>query len=73
MREKSKKEKDKVIILDTDKLSPEQVTQKIEEIITSLTDYSFKKMVKQPATQMNLMKFLKWIKQDINILRYYII
>jgi len=54
----SKKEKDKVIILDTNKASPEQVTLKVEDIISTLTDYSFEKQVKKPG-QTDLMKFLQ--------------
>lgn len=52
-----KKEKDKVIILDTDNLTPEHVTLKVEDIISNLTDYSFKKQIKQPATQMGIEDF----------------
>jgi len=54
----SKKEKDKVIILDTNEVSPEQVALKVEDIISTLTDYSFEKQVKQPD-QTDLMKFLQ--------------
>ena len=54
----SKKEKDKVIILNTDNLTPEQVSRKVESIISNLTNYSFKKQINQPG-QTDLMKFLK--------------
>ena len=47
-----------MIILDTNKASPEQVTLKVEDIISTLTDYSFEKQVKQPG-QTDLMKFLQ--------------
>ena len=55
----SKKNKNNVFILDTSILTPEDVIGKVEEIISNLTDYSFKKEMKQPKTQMTLYKFLK--------------
>lgn len=54
----SKKEKDKVLILDTDINTPEQVIQEVESIISNLTNYSFQKRVKHPG-QTDLLKFLK--------------
>ncbi len=54
----SKKEKEKVIIINTDNLTPEQVSREMENTITNLTNYSFKKQNKQPG-QTDLMKFLK--------------
>jgi len=54
----SKKEKDKVIILNTDDFTPEQLSREVESIISNLTNYSFKKQIKQPG-QTDLMQFLK--------------
>jgi thymidylate kinase len=51
--------KHNVLKIDTENLSPEDVIEKIKEIITDLTDYSFKKLEKPLTTQMNLIKFLK--------------
>jgi len=55
----SKDIKEKVIIIDTDTSTPEEVLEKIETIITDLSGYSFKKIVETPSTQMNLLNFLK--------------
>ncbi|TFG10864.1 MAG: hypothetical protein EU535_07990, partial [Promethearchaeota archaeon] len=56
----SNKKKENVFIIDTDKKNPEEVIQDIEEIVTDLSGYSFeKKKIKQPSTQMSLLKFLK--------------
>ena len=54
----SKKEKDKIIILDTNNLTTEEVIEKLEEVISTLTDYSIERQVKEPG-QTDLMKFLK--------------
>jgi deoxyadenosine/deoxycytidine kinase len=53
----SKKEKDKVIILNTEIFTPEQVVLKMESIISKLTNYSFKKQIKHPSTQMGIEDF----------------
>lgn len=55
----SNKKKENVFIIDTDKKNPEDVIQDIEEIVTDLSGYSFEKKIKQPSTQMSLLKFLK--------------
>jgi deoxyadenosine/deoxycytidine kinase len=51
--------REKVIIIDTDKLTPEQVVEKIQEIFEDLSGYTFKKSIKPPKAQMSLFKFLK--------------
>ena len=53
------KEKDNVFIINTNTLNPEEIIEKIEEIITELTGFYFRKVVKSPATQMSLSKFIK--------------
>ena len=55
----SKRDKKKVFIIDTDELTPEEVLKEIEQIITDLSGYVFMKLIKQPSTQMNLIRFLK--------------
>ncbi len=55
----SKTPKEKIFITDTDKLTLEEVLKKIKEIITDLSGFSFKKLIKPLSTQMNLNKFLK--------------
>ena len=56
----SKRPKDKIFIIKTDNLTPEEVLKEIETIITNLSGYSFKKIEKTHSTQqMNLLKFLK--------------
>jgi len=55
----SKRPKDKIFIIDTDELTPDEVLQKIETIITDISGYSFKKKDKQPPAQSNLDKFLR--------------
>lgn len=57
--------KQNVFKINTENLSPEDVIEKVKEIITELTDYSFKKLEKPLTTQMNLIKFLKWIDNKI--------
>ena len=51
--------REKVIIIDTDKLTPEQVVEKIQEIFEDLSGYTFKKSIKPTKAQMSLFKFLK--------------
>ena len=48
-----------VIILDTDKLTQDDVLKHIKEIISQLTGFSFKKLEKLPATQKSILNFLK--------------
>ena len=55
----SKKEKDKIFIINTDNLTSEEVLTKIEGIITQLSDYSFKKGIKPSATQLNMLRYIK--------------
>ena len=55
----SKKEKDKIFIINTEDLTAEDVLKNIEEIITEISDYRFKKVFKPQAHQMNLINFLK--------------
>lgn len=55
----SKKEKKEIFIIDTDKLTPEEVLKQVEEIITNLSGYYFIKLIKPSATQMNLTRFLR--------------
>lgn len=52
-------ENKKIFVIDTDNLSPQDVLLEIEDIITQLSGYSFKKLVKSPSTQMSMFKFLK--------------
>ncbi|UCC20261.1 MAG: deoxynucleoside kinase [Promethearchaeota archaeon] len=51
--------KEGVFMIDTDKLNPEDVIEKLKEIITQISGYSFMKHEKSISTQMNLLKFLK--------------
>ena len=51
--------KSNVFTIDTNDLIPEEVIDKIKEIITDLSDYSFEKIELPSTTQMNLTKFLK--------------
>lgn len=55
----SKRDKKKVFIIDTDELSPEEVLKEVEEKITVISGYLFRKLLKQPSTQMDLIRFLK--------------
>ena len=56
----SNNSKDRILIINTDKLLPEEVLKQIEAIITRLSGYSFEKFEKTHSTQqMNLLKFLK--------------
>ncbi len=54
-----KKEKKEIFIIDTDDLSADEVMNEIQKIFTQLSGYYFEKLLKQPATQMNLVRFLK--------------
>ncbi len=54
----TKKDKKKIFIIDTNKLSQDDVLKEIEEIITDLSGYSFKKLIKPPKTQVNLNNFI---------------
>lgn len=54
-----------VFMIDTDNLSPEDVIDKMKEIIVQLSGYFFKKLEKPISTQMNLLKFLKWSNDKI--------
>ena len=54
----AKNESKRIYIIDTNKLSPESVVEKIKEIITELSGYSFKKIDKSPPAQKNLNEFL---------------
>lgn len=51
--------KDKIFIIDTELLTPEEVVEKIELIIEKLSGYSFKKAITSSTAQMSLNKFLK--------------
>ena len=51
--------REKVFIIDTDRLTPEQVVEKIQEIFEDLSGYAFKKSFAPPKAQMSLLKFLK--------------
>lgn len=55
----TKKEKNQLFIVNTNDLTPEEVLEKVEEIITKLSGYYFQKVAKPYATQMNLTKFLE--------------
>ena len=55
----SKRDKKKVFIIDTDELSLEEVLKEVKEKITDISGYLFMKLIKQPSTQMNLIRFLK--------------
>ncbi|MFX0186493.1 MAG: deoxynucleoside kinase [Candidatus Hodarchaeota archaeon] len=55
----SKKEKEKIFIINTENLTAEDILKNIEEIITEISDYRFKKIVKPQDHQMNLINFLK--------------
>ncbi len=54
-----KKEKKEIFIIDTDDLSADDVMNEIQKILTQLSGYYFDKLLKQPATQVNLVRFLK--------------
>ncbi len=54
----SKTQAKKIFIIDTDKLTTEEVVEEIKKIITNLSDYSFNKHVNSPSTQKNLNDFM---------------
>jgi len=54
----SKTQAKKIFIIDTDKLTTEEVVDEIKKIITNLSDYSFNKHVNSPSTQKNLNDFM---------------
>ncbi|MFX0026008.1 MAG: deoxynucleoside kinase [Candidatus Hermodarchaeota archaeon] len=49
---------DKLFIIDTEKLLEDDVVKEIEDIITKISGYSFKKLEKIPSTQTTLSDFL---------------
>ena len=51
--------KEGVFMINTEKLTPEDVVNDMETIITQLSGYTFEKLEKSLSTQMNIMKFLK--------------
>jgi thymidylate kinase len=55
----SKTQAKKIFIIDTDKLTTEEVVDEIKKIITNLSDYSFNKHVSSPSTQKNLNDFMQ--------------
>lgn len=55
----AKNQEGHVYIINTEGLNEEQVLEKVMELITELTGYSFKKEIYSPSTQMNIIKFLK--------------
>jgi len=54
----SKTQAKKIFIIDTDKLTTEEVVDEIKKIITNLSDYSFNKHVNSPSEQKNLNDFM---------------
>ena len=55
----SKTQTKKIFIVDTDKLTTEEVVEEIKIIITNLSDYSFNKHVSSPSKQRNLNDFMQ--------------
>jgi deoxyadenosine/deoxycytidine kinase len=53
----SKTQTKKIFIIDTDKLTTEEVVEEIKKKITNLSGYSFNKHVNPPSTQKNLIDF----------------
>ena len=51
--------KTNIFSIDTNDLNPEMILNRIKEIITELSDYSFEKSNQHSTTQMDLTKFLK--------------
>ena len=51
--------KTKILVINTEHLLQEDVIKKIEELITQLSGYSFKKIEKPPSTQTTLKNFVK--------------
>ncbi|MFX0019096.1 MAG: deoxynucleoside kinase [Promethearchaeota archaeon] len=54
----SQDQSDKLFIIDTENLLEDDVVKEIEEIITHISGYSFKKLEKIPSTQTTLSDFL---------------
>jgi deoxyadenosine/deoxycytidine kinase len=54
----SSNDRNKVFIVDTEGLTTEELLKKIEDLITQITGYSFKKVQKTPPTQINLLNFI---------------
>ncbi|GAH08300.1 unnamed protein product, partial [marine sediment metagenome] len=54
-----KKEKNKIFIVNTENLTAEEVLKEVAEIITEISGYYFKKMVKPSATQLSIEGFIK--------------
>lgn len=54
----SQDQSDQLFIIDTEKLLEDDVVEEIEEIITQISGYSFKKLEKIPSTQTTLSDFL---------------
>jgi len=55
----SKIDSKKLFIIDTNDLTLPEVLEKVENTITQLSGFSFKKSLKSPSTQMSLSNFLK--------------
>ncbi|MBD3195563.1 MAG: AAA family ATPase [Candidatus Lokiarchaeota archaeon] len=55
----NEQKEEKIFIINTEDMNPDDVLKKIKEIITKLSDYSFKTHIEHPSTQMNLFRFLK--------------
>ncbi|MEJ2294313.1 MAG: deoxynucleoside kinase [Candidatus Lokiarchaeota archaeon] len=55
----AKNQEGRVYIINTEGLNEDQVLERVMELITELTGYSFKKEIDSPSTQMNIIKFLK--------------
>ena len=53
-----KKEKNKIFIVNTENLTAEEVLKEVADIITELSGYYFKKIVKPPATQMSIKRYI---------------
>lgn len=53
----NKKEKNKIFILNTDNSTPDEVSEKVKEIITNVSGYSFKRLIKPSATQISITEF----------------
>jgi deoxyadenosine/deoxycytidine kinase len=56
---KSEMSADKLFIVNTEDLTPEEALFEVLKILTDLSGSEFKKQIKQAATQMNLIKYLK--------------
>ncbi len=54
----SKKNKNEIIVIDTEKSNTQEVLEKVKNIISKVLDYSFKKQIEPPSKQMNIIKFL---------------